>query len=81
MAPEVYDTTEEDEKGQNPKNEYTRNIGKVNDEDGTENVVPEIHGTEIPPYSRELPGSPGVRRHELPTRHGPACSMRCNSHI
>lgn len=30
------------------------------------NGVHEIHGTEITAYSRELPGSPGVRRHEVP---------------
>ena len=35
-----------------------------------EDGIHEIHGTEIPPYSRELIGSPGVRRQEMPSRHG-----------
>lgn len=30
------------------------------------NGVHEIRGTGIPAYSIELPGSPGVRRHEFP---------------
>ena len=32
--------------------------------------VHEIQGTEIPPYSRELIGSPGVPRQELAMRRG-----------
>lgn len=35
-----------------------------------EEGVHEIHGLEVPAYSRELAGSPGVRRQELPTRRG-----------
>ena len=30
----------------------------------------QLHGKDIAPYSRELEGSPGVKRHELPTRRG-----------
>ena len=33
--------------------------------------LPEKDGINIVPYSRELPGSPGVRRHELPAREAP----------
>ena len=36
-----------------------------------ENILPEKDGINIPPYSRELPGSPGVRRHELPAGKDP----------
>ena len=35
----------------------------------------ELHGTDTPPHSRELEGSPGVKRHELPARR----SMRRGS--
>ena len=31
--------------------------------------IHEIQGTEIPAYSIEAVGSPGVRRHEFPTGH------------
>ena len=30
----------------------------------------ETHGIEAPAYSKELPGSPGVSRYELPARRG-----------
>lgn len=32
--------------------------------------VHEIHGEEVPASFRELPGSPGVSRYELPTPRG-----------
>ena len=37
--------------------------------------IHELHGTDTPPHSRELEGSPGVKRHELPARR----SMRRGS--
>lgn len=33
---------------------------------GESKIVHEVHGDGVPTYSRELPGSPGVRHSELP---------------
>ena len=51
-----------------------RNMADIENEYETQglekNGAHEIQGTEIPAYSRELIGSPGLRRQELPSRHG-----------
>ena len=51
-----------------------RNMTDAGNESDTQelekNNVHEIQGTEIPAYSRELIGSPGVRREELASRPG-----------
>lgn len=39
-------------------------------DDRNMNEVHGIHGIEAPAYPKELPGSPGVSRYELPTRRG-----------
>ena len=39
-------------------------------DDKNMNEVHGIHGIEAPAYPKELPGSPGVSRYELPTRRG-----------
>lgn len=44
--------------------------GHLEDPGDVKGDVHEIHGTEIPPYARELQGSPGLRPQELPARRG-----------
>ena len=67
-----------------PAIDETYNVGEEDKIDGIDvedssglqglerNNVHEIHGTEIPAYSRELAGSPGVRRQNFPPWHGSA---------
>ena len=68
----LYPVNEEGENNAGQTDQRTMtDAGDESDTQGLEkNNVHEIQGTEIPAYSRELLGSPGVRREELPSRPG-----------
>ena len=68
----LYPVNEEGEN--NAGQTHQRNMTAAGNESDTQGLeksnVHEIEGTEIPAYSRELIGSPGVRRGELASRPG-----------
>ena len=51
-----------------PNEGYIDNAGSGGGTLEIKHGLHEIHGTEVPAHSRELEGSPGVRRHELPVK-------------
>lgn len=63
-----------DESDSNAGGMEQRNMTTVGNDSGAPDLekdqVHEIQGTEIPPHSRELIGSPGLRRQELPSMPG-----------